>query len=179
MKIQWHENDHFSLTSKTASVAINPQQNHKNDVVCYTAINPEENTNEPFSIALPGEFEVSDVLIKVKKTPNENALVYRFFIDEISVVFFSGLENVPETSFIEGLGESVDIAIVALSEKFNAAAAKKLLGEVQPRITILGGDKNMIATSATTFNINKKEENPISVSRSGLPSESTEVWVLC
>lgn len=180
MKIQFHEQNSFQIEGKNNKVLLDPVTENLNevDLVLHSGGNNNIKNNAKKALILPGEFEISNILVKGFYTENKQNIVYKFTLDEITCAAFGGLEEVPNTKLLENLGENIDIAFINLSESFNDKKAKDLIEKTEPRMVILGGDSAYFAKMTENSGAKTAEENPLKIKKSELSAEKTEILIL-
>ena len=180
MKIQFFGNSSFGLVGKSAKVAMNMEGDAamgKVDVATDSS-GAEISLDAKKKLNLPGEYEVSDVLIRGLHTHGNSNVVFKCVIDEIEVAHFGVMDSMPMTKFFSELGENVDVALFSLSEKMEIKVVKDFLEKVDPRMVIFCGDKEMFPKAIEKLNAVVNAESEIAVSRSSLPNEITEYVIL-
>ncbi len=99
----------------------------------------------PFCINGPGEYEVKGIGVLGFPTYHDTQkgeklgknTVYRIEVDGIDILHLGDLGELPSTKDVEGFG-NVDILLVPVGGTFtiDAAAAAKLVAEIEPKIVI-------------------------------------------
>jgi len=147
--------------------------------VTYAGDNSQEFSGAKKTLCLPGEFEISDVLVRGFRTENgAKNTIFKAFFEETSIVHFGNLTDFPETKTLEQIGENIDVAFVCLSEKFPGKKAKELIEKVEPRLVIIGGDQKLFAELSGLMKVENAETNPLEVLKSKLSEETTEIKIL-
>ncbi|MCF7812788.1 MBL fold metallo-hydrolase [Candidatus Gracilibacteria bacterium] len=182
MKIQFHGENCFSVQTKDASFLFDPSGSAPSKKYDFATNSGalEENTKKLTDIkkvlSLPGEFEISGILVRGFYSRPEN-VVYKVTADNVCLVHLGSLESKPSTEFFEKLGENVDIVFVCLSEKFGVKQAKEMIETLDPRMTLIGGDQSffpkMIESGARMA-----EEDEITVTQTMVGEEKTDILVL-
>jgi len=180
MKINFLGNKSFSLKGKNAKIIFDPTENiSESDFDFATFSNAEEKfESENFKkiISLPGEFEISQILLTGFFSRPEN-IVYKAFFEDICFLHLGELEQLPDGKFFEKLGENIDVIFINLSDKCTKKLAKEIIDTIEPRMVFLGGDSSMFPKMEETFNA-KKVENNFGISKANLSDEKTEILIL-
>ncbi|MCF7905627.1 MBL fold metallo-hydrolase [Candidatus Gracilibacteria bacterium] len=181
MKIQFFGENCFSLSDKKATVVFDPNQKCTLKNVDFVTNSGQfkkatQTLSAKKTLSLPGEFEISGVLVRGFYSRPEN-VVYKVTCEDVACAHFGTLEKKPSPEFFEKLGENIDIVLLNLNEKFTPKDAKELIETLEPRWTIIGGDQSlfpkMIEEGAKLL-----EENNFSVSSTALNEEKTEILIL-
>lgn len=131
------------------------------------------------TLSLPGEFEISGVLVRGwYSDASQTNVVYKFVMEDISVVHLGDLPSVPALSFLENLGDNIDVCFVTVGEHLSVVDAKKVLETVSPRMGIFGGDKTLFPQVLEKTSASLAPENPIKITKSGLPDDQTDLMIL-
>lgn len=179
MKIQYFGDSSFGLVGKSAKVAMNVVDDGMGKVDVATSSDSSEISVEAKKkLTLPGEFEVSGVLIRGLSTDDKTNVVYKCVIEDVEIVHFGDIPAMPMASFFNELGENVDVALFNLSEKTDLKMVKEFLEKIDPRMVIFGGEKEMFPQAIEKLNAVVKPESEIAVSRSSLPTDITEYVIL-
>jgi len=178
MKIQYFGEQCFALTDKTRSILLS-----HTDGADFSAesvvLSPSGDIDVTAKriIHLPGEFEISEVLMKGFQSHPGNT-IYKVIMNEITFAHFGTLVEIPKAKLFEQLGENIDVAFVNLSEKMDAKKLKDLIDTISPRIAIVGGDVSMLPKFMEVSGAKTAETNPMEVTKSMLPSDNTDIYVL-
>ncbi len=180
MKIQFMGGDSFAVKAKEGECILNPQGavDSSIDFIAFSKARKEADSTDVKVLNLPGEFEISGILVEGFFTNNRENVVYKVVAEDIAIVHFGNLKEVPGTDFFESLGESVDIGLVTLSENFNDKMAKELIDKVDPRMVILSGDAGFFPKMVENAGAKNIEENPINITKSSLSDDKTDVVIL-
>lgn len=179
MKIQFFGNSSFLVEGKSAKVAFDPANKKLEKVDITTSSTGEEISLEAKKLlTLPGEYEISGVLVRGFYTHGNTNTVFKIALDDIVIAHFGNLPGIPKADFFDRLGENVDIALLTLRDDFDAKSAKDFLEKVDPRMVIFGGSSAVYPRIVELFNAKILPEAEMSVSRSSLPSETTEFVIL-
>lgn len=161
MEITWHGNSCFRISERgLASVVTDPYDPEvvgidpgklRAEVVTISCDNPGHNfikaiRGKAFEITGPGEYEIGGVFItgvringsSHKKTTDEVLnTVYVIDFNGLKIVHLGELNNVPNQTEVEGLGE-VHVALVPVGGKtsLNAAKAAEVISLLEPSIVI-------------------------------------------
>lgn len=181
MKIQFFGQNTFSVTNNKQSVFFNPTKDNSETGDC--ALFSETKKSADFSGAkksfhLPGEFEISEILIRGFRTENGENTIYKAVIEDTAVIHFGNLSAVPAPKTLEQLGENIDVAFICMSEAFPAKKAKELIEKTEPRMVVFGGEAKFFAEISGLMNVKNVENNPLEVTKSKLPDENTESVIL-
>jgi hypothetical protein len=150
-------------------------------------------TNEPFTIADPGEYEVKGMFVYGLAMPQEgvpwpNPIVYRFEIEGMSVGFVASLSQVPTDEQIGRL-ENIDVLLLPVGggDQLNAKQAIEVINEVEPRIVVplgfhIDGVKEKLGTVDAFCKelgvCQRQDANKLKITRKDLPAEDLMVAVL-
>ncbi len=179
MKIQFFGGSSFFVEGKSAKIIFDPQNIKVGSVDIATSSNGEDITvDAKKTLTLPGEYDISDVLVRGFYTHKETNTVFKVVLDEVVFAHFGNIPGMPKAQFFDDLGENVDVALLTLHKDFDAKNAKEFLEKVDPRMVIFGGDKEVFPKIVELFNAKIFPESEISVSRSSLPSETTDFVIL-
>ncbi len=181
MKIQFLGKNGFLITGKTATVVCDPNEKVSAKTIDFVT-NSGDFTKSCAELgakkilSLPGEFEISGVLVRGFYSRPEN-VVYKIIIDGIAIVHLGSLETKPSTEFFAKLGENVDVVLVNLNAKFGVKEVKELVETLDPRYTIVGGDQSMFPKMIEA-GARMGEENPITISTTSIVEEKSEMLIL-
>lgn len=180
MKIQFYGQNCFFLKGTDASCVFDPQENFNKTINFATNSGTAQTKNcETGKILdLPGEFEISGILVKGFFSDNQKNVVYKIIMDNLSLVHFGSMKDIPDTKFFENIGENIDIIFINLSENFDEKKAKELIEKIEPRMVFLGGDVSFFPKMVEKCAAKITEGNPISVSKSSLSDDKTEILIL-
>ena len=181
MKVQFLGGNTFLLEGADAKVVFDPSADvpiESVDVVMNSGEADVSMVGEYKKVlALPGEFEISQVLMMGYYSSPEN-VVYRVILEDIAFVHFGNLIEVPGSKFFDKLGENIDVIFVSLGEGFDEKKAKNLIEQIEPRVAFLGGDASLFPKMIEIIGAKVKEENPVSLTKSQLSDDKTEVFIL-
>ena len=181
MKIQFFGNTTFSATGKNARIAFNPEDNFAEKNLDFT-MNSDGRTPSGVEakkfLTLPGEYEISDVLVKSMAQKDGKNVLFKVVMDDLSLIYCGEMEEKPAKEVLEELGEDIDILIVNISEKFPAKKVKDFLETIEPRVAFIGGDSTKFAELNGLMAITMSEENPVNISRSNLSEDKSEYYIL-
>lgn len=154
--------------------------NNEDSELDFLMVSSEEvqNTAAKKVLNLPGEFEISDVLITGLFTDERSNTVFKTFADDISLVHMGHVQAAPKSEFFEKLGESVDVLLVHTSEDFKVKALKDLVNKIDPRVLIVSGDTAFLPEAKEAFNAKILEQNSLKVSRSKFSDDQTEAYIV-
>jgi hypothetical protein len=179
MKIQFFGGSSFLVEGKSAKVAFDPADKKLGKVDITTSSTGAEISLEAKKLlTLPGEYEISGVLVRGFHTHGDTNTVFKIAIDDIVVAHFGNLPGMPKAEFFDRLGENVDIALLTLRDDFDAKSAKDFLEKVDPRMVVFGGNATIYPRIVELFNAKVLPEASITTSRSSLPTDTTEFVIL-
>lgn len=181
MKIQWHEQISFSGQASTGTFAFNPTRAEAHEqftFACFTNGQVIAGINSGKNFALAGEYEMSDILMRGFQHKIDNEVIFKIVADGITCAYFGAIKTIPEPKILKELGENVDVAIVNLTEGFEAKKAKELIEKVEPRYAIVGGDQIYFAELKNLMKVTLHEKNSIKIAKASVMDEGTEVVVL-
>ena len=180
MKIQFFGGNTFYVEGKEAKVVFDPGEDYSGSVDFATNSGSADFSGVQESkkrLMLPGEYEISGVLVMGYFSTSEN-VVYKVVMDDISLVHFGLLTEMPSAKFFDKLGENIDVIFVSLQEGFNEKLVKDLIETLEPRMAFLAGDRSFFPKMVESVGAKTVEENPMKISRSQLSDEKTEVLIL-
>ena len=179
MKIQFFGGSSFLIDGKSAKVVFDPLDAKVGTVDVATSSNGAEiTTDAKKKLTLPGEYDISDVLIRGFHTHGDSNTVFKIVLDEVVIAHFGNIPGMPKAQFFDDLGENVDVALLTLNKDFDTKNAKEFLEKVDPRMVIFGGDAEVFPKIVELFNAKIVSESEVSVSRSSLPSDTTDFMIL-
>lgn len=180
MKIQSQGASSLILSNKKNQIAFNPESALTGEVDFVALSTPQAKTDIEAKriFSLPGEFEVSGILATGLFSDDQANVVYKAVIEEIAVVHFGNLKEVPMVDFFEKLGENVDIIVVVMSEDFDDKKAKILIDKIDPRMALILGDNTYFPKMVENMGAKIAEENPMTISKSYLSDDKTDVIIL-
>jgi L-ascorbate metabolism protein UlaG (beta-lactamase superfamily) len=180
MKIQFCGENSFYVTGKSGSVVFDANEgfDQKASFATNSQSKEQKSLKEIKQLILPGEFEISGILIKGFYTNDQKNVVYKVIIDEISIAHFGEISEIPKEKLFTNLGENIDIAFINLSENFNEKKAKELIDKIEPRMVFIGGDNQFFPKIIEIAGAKIMEENPINVKKSELSDDRTEIRIL-
>jgi hypothetical protein len=181
MKIQFFGGTTFGAFGKKARIVFDPTDNFAEKNLDFTTSSngrTPQGIDAKKTLSLPGEFEISNVLVKSLAQKNRENTIFKVIMEELSIVNCGNLVDTPDKQLFEELGEDIDILIINISEKFPAKKVKDLLETIEPRVAFIGGDSTKFAELNGIMAITMGEENPISISRSTLSEDKSEYYIL-
>lgn len=149
----------------------------------------------PFLIDCAGEYDVKNVLIEgVHSFHDDNKgadrgsnIIYRFEIDDISIVHLGYLGHILESSQLEKLA-GTDILLIPIGGTYtlNAKQAVEVISQIEPRIVIpmqyktddLKLDIDGLDKFVKEMGITPSYEEKLKISKKDLPSDDMELLVL-
>ena len=179
MKIQSFGCRAFFVVGDEAKIVFDPESGFSEvvDIATNSCDEGCDSVDSKKSLTLPGEYEVSGVLVMGYFSDGKN-VVYKAVVDGISLVHFGVLSAIPDTAFFDKLGENIDVVFVSLSEQFDEKLAKQLIEQLEPRIAFLGGDAAFFPKMVEILGAKNVGENSMKVSRSQFSDDKTEVLIL-
>ncbi|MCF7846674.1 MAG: MBL fold metallo-hydrolase [Candidatus Gracilibacteria bacterium] len=180
MKIQFFGGKTFGLFAKNARVVLDAPAKFPEKKLDIATTSTEEDLSALDAkkvLSLPGEYEISEILVKGFQ-PKQGRVTFKITMEDIAVAHFPAITLVPEAKFIDRLGENVDVVLLPLGEDLTPKTAKKLIEEIDPRVVIFGGDPQFFPEIKEMTGAQILEENSVDISRSKLPEEKTEYWIL-
>ncbi len=181
MKIQFFGGTTFGAFGKNARVVFDPPANfaEKNlDFVTNSSGEEVMGIDAKKVLTMPGEYEISDVLVKSLAQKSRENILFKVVLDDLSIVHCGEMINLPDKEVFENLGEDIDVLIVNISEKFPAKKVKELIETLDPRVAFIGGDSTKFAELNSIMPITMSEENPLTISRSNLSEDKSEYYIL-
>lgn len=178
MKIQFNGGQSFSLEGKEVKCLFDPETEEQADFAMFSQKKAKMVKGVKKNLLLPGEFEISGALIQGFYTDSAKNIVFKVMLEDVTFAHFGEMKDVPGSKFFEDLGESIDVIFMNLSTDFDEKKAKDLLGKIEPRMAILGGDVAYFPKMVELAGAKTSEENPMKLVRSGLSDDKTEVVIL-
>lgn len=180
MKIQFHGDRYFSITGKKVKCLFDPSEGvtEAADFATFSDLSDKSKVATKKNLALPGEFEISGALINTFYSDGNTNLITRVVLEEVKILHFGNIKEMPSTDVFEGLGESIDLIFINLSDDFNEKSAKDLIEKIEPRMVILGGDNTYFPKMVESVGAKTIEDNPLKISKSSLSDDKTEVVIL-
>ena len=162
---------------KNASMEFEPDSGFGDEVTCatFSSGKVDEKVKTDKALYLPGEYEIAGILVRGLYTDNRANVVFKVTTDDIALAHFGNIADVPEGAFFEELGENVSVAIIQVSEGFDAKKAKALLDKVGPRYVLVSGDEGQYKELIDSVGAKKAEEDKLSVSKSALAEDRMDV----
>lgn len=180
MKIQSEGGSSLRLSTKKNQIIFNPLSAPTGEVDIIGLSEPKSTsvfaTKKLFN--LPGEYEVSGVLAQGFFTDDQSNVAYKVVVEEIAVVHFGNLKEVPTADFYEKLGENVDLIVLALNDDFDDKKAKMLIDKLDPRMVIVIGDSTYFTGMIDKTGAKMAEEEVITITKTGFSDDKTEVIIL-
>ncbi len=179
MKIQYFGGSSFGVVGKTAKIAMNATDDAMGKVDIATSSDSSEISIEAKKkLTLPGEYEVSGVLVRGQHTHDNKNVVFKCVIEDVEIVHFGDTPTIPMAKFFNELGENVDIAFFNLTANTEMKMVKDFLEKVDPRMVVFGGDKEAFPKAIEKLNAVVKAESEITISRASLPTDTTDYVIL-
>lgn len=156
--------------------------------------NLEGAQGSPFIISDPGEYEVKGAFVTGIQDPSvdagqeERPVIYRFFIESMSIGFLGQLKRKLTEREIEAL-ESIDILLLPVGggDVMDSKLASETIAEIEPRIVVplhydIPGIKTKLSgvdTFCKALGVCKRQDvNKLKLSKKDLPTEDMHVMVL-
>lgn len=182
MKVQFYGNDCFSIENKDQAVVFNPNDSFREKSVDIAFISSEDIDidnvkNAKKTIHLPGEFEISGILVRGFYADDKKTVIYKIVFEGISFIYFGGIEDAPSKELFKKLGENMDMIFVTLAESFNGKKVKDLIELIDPRMAFLGGDSQFFP-KMIELGAKIEQENHISVNKALTNEEKIDMIVL-
>ncbi|MFA5069711.1 MAG: MBL fold metallo-hydrolase [Patescibacteria group bacterium] len=209
MQIQWFGLSYYKIQTKDAVILVNPYASKfglktphfKADILLISQENEEYNyrpagLSNPFTIDSPGEFELKDVFVysvpfyPENKKESEKGPINQFLLEAegMTLAFLAGLNSVPTEEQLERFDE-VDVLFIPVGGKevLDAAAASKVISEIEPRIVVpmhykTPGLKLSLADAnlfCREMGIKESESlEKLKISAKDLPQDETKVFLL-
>lgn len=185
MKIQFFGQNAFRIEGKGASFIFDPNTGCKGQKADFMLNSGAADAHESDlegckkAFGLPGEFEISDVLVTgYFSDTNRNNVMYLCTIDEMHCVHTGNLDGSMATKTVEQLGENVDVLFVNLSSKYDEKMAKKLMDTLAPRYVFVGGDEALFPKITAEANARAEGEDTFVVNKSALGEDKMEILLL-
>ncbi len=180
MKIQSEGGSSLQISNKANQVLFNPVSAASGETDILALSEPQKKSDMPSKkmFNLPGEYEVSGILAQGFYTDDRTNIAYKVVVEEVAVVHFGNLKEVPTADFFEKLGENVDIIVLALNADFDDKKAKTLIDKLDPRMALVIGDETYFAGMKDKAGAKTAEEEVLNVSKSGLSDDKTDVLIL-
>ncbi|PID70298.1 hypothetical protein CSB37_02840 [bacterium DOLZORAL124_38_8] len=178
MKVKFFGGSTFDVTGAEKKIMFNAVSDLESYDVALSSNNSGDVAGAKKTFGLPGEFEISDILLRGFRTEKGASTIFKVFLKDTSIVHLGNLTEIPETGTLKELGENIDVAIVILSESFTAKKAKELIDTIEPRMVLVGGDETHFPALKALMPVEIITENTIEVDRSKLSDEATEVKIL-
>ncbi|MDP3837150.1 MAG: MBL fold metallo-hydrolase [bacterium] len=150
----------------------------------------------PFVIDCPGEYDVKNVLIEGVDSYHDETngserghnTIYRFVIDDISIVHLGDLGQVLDSAQLEKLA-GTDILLIPVGGKYTLDAKKAVetIAQIEPRIVIpmhyktddlKMDDIDGVEKFVKEMGLTPTYEEKLKISKKDLPSEDMELVIL-
>ena len=177
MKVTHQGQNGFLVEDKKVSVVCNPADDFAKAVEFTTLSNPEggeANFETKKVLHLPGEFEISKILVKGIFSDQRKNVVFKIVSDDIAVANLGSIEEIPDSSWFENLGENVSLVMLTVSEKMDAKKAKDLIEKIDPRYALITGDQNQFP-KLKEMGAQIPEENSVTVNKTSLAEDRTDI----
>ena len=113
MKIQFFGGSSFLVETKSAKVAFDPADKKMGKVdIMTSSMGKEVSLEAKKLLTLPGEYEISGVLVRGFHTNDDKNTVFKITLEDVVVAHFGNLPGMPKSSFFDALGENVDVALI-------------------------------------------------------------------
>jgi L-ascorbate metabolism protein UlaG (beta-lactamase superfamily) len=153
MELEYFGANCVKITTKKASLVVDDNLEQlglkgitkPRDIAVYTSATEGTNPGAYFTIAAPGEYEVSDVSIQgiaarahMDQEGTKNAVIYRFVIDDVRVAVVGHIYPELSDEQLEALG-MIDILFVPIGGNgytLDGIGALKVIKKIEPKIVI-------------------------------------------
>jgi len=180
MKIQYYGTNTFSAEGKDTRLIFAPEKDteiKETDILfCPSGECPAHGGKK--ELTLPGEFEISGVLIKGFYSEGKTNTAFKADLDGIVLAHLGELKSAPEKEFYNKLGENVDVLFLCLNEKIGVKEAKDIIENIDPRYIIIGGDQSHFPAATKDLGAKTAEENVLKIARSDFSDEVSQVLIL-
>lgn len=182
MKIQFYGDGCFQIETKDDAVVFNPNKNFEGenaDVAFLTSgeVHPDPVPNVKKTLSLPGEFEISGILIRGFYSDDQKDVLFKVIFDDVAYVYLGNITQKPSTEVLKKLGENVDVIFINASEAFPAKDIRKTLEEIDPRVAFVGGDSaqfpKMVEQGAKM-----ESDNSMVISKGTLNEDKMDIVIL-
>ena len=180
MKIQYFAQGCFTVDGNDVAVVFDPTDAFTSSSIdiafcsdgeqCYTA--------NKKTLTLPGEYEISGVLVKGFSTQNRTNNVFKVDIDGIVLAHMGRLTAVPEKEFFTSLGENIDVLFLSVTEALDSKAVKQIIDAIDPRYVFFGGDEVLRSKMITEMGAKRAEETSFKLTRSQFSDDQSFLVVL-
>ena len=177
MKITYQGQNGFLLEANKSKVICNPPADFDTDVEFATNSVPNQDASgfeAKKVLSLPGEFEISKILVKGIYSDNRENVVFKIVSDDIAIAHMGAMTEIPTSKWLEDLGENVSLIMITVSEKLNARDAKELIDKIDPRYALVTGDATQFP-KLTELGGQTSEEPTVTLSKSSLSEDRTDI----
>lgn len=182
MKIQFYGQDCFSIENKDNSFVFNPNeafQNQSTDVALLSLSSDTTVTipNAKKTLALPGEFEISGILIRGVYADDRKNVLYKVIFEDIACIHLGNIIEKPSKETLKKLGENVSVLFVSVTSEFDAKMVRQVIEDIDPRVAFVGGDTSffpkMLEQGAKI-----EESSSMTITKSSFNDDKTDVFIL-
>ena len=180
MKIQSLSEKTFKLVGKNAQGIINPKDISQTQDLDFTLISQfgsSDKSQSKKTFALPGEFEISGVLIKSFVSDSNQNNIFKVAMDDVVCAHLGTFREEITPEKAEQLGENIDVAFINVAADFGYKKILNLLDKIEPRAVIFYGDRALFPELKSKFAISFLEENEKDFSRNILSEEKTDYYI--
>ncbi len=177
MKITHHSNNTFLVEDKKVKIVCNPDENFDQNVEFATLSNPEGGTIKGETkkiLHLPGEFEISKILVKGIFSNSRNNVIFKIVADDIAIAHLGNITELPTSQWFEKLGENVSLIMLNVSDEFDAKKAKELIEKIDPRYALVTGDAGQFPKLAE-MGAQTPEDKSVNLTRASLGEDRTDI----
>ncbi len=181
MKIQFYGQNCFEVSTKDASLVFDPNSKFSHDDLDFATDSGgfregiQKIKNVKKTLSLPGEFEISGVLVRGFLSHPKNT-VYKVFLEGFSLVHFGTLQQMPSDEFLKQIGEN-DVLFFSLHDKFGPKSAKEVIEKLDPRFAFIGGDEKLFPKMGE-LGAKVSAENPFSFTDKEFHEEKMDILIL-
>jgi L-ascorbate metabolism protein UlaG (beta-lactamase superfamily) len=150
MDIIWHGYSCFTIKTSQAAAVINPYKEDfglklpslRGDIVLVTG-NIEGFDNhtavkgDPILIDWPGEYEVKEIAVMAKKSPENKSLFLTVVAENVKICYMENIGKELSDDILEAIGD-VDILLIAVGGDggTDAQTAHKIIEAIEPRAVV-------------------------------------------
>jgi len=177
MKVTYQGENGFLIEDKKIKVICNPPESFSTETDFATRSTPGEDQAKFETkkvLCQPGEFEISQILVKGIFSDRRTNVVFKIVSDDIAVAHLGHIEDIPPTEWFENLGENVALVMIHLSEKLNGSQAKELIDKIDPRFALISGDKSQFPKLSES-GAKTAEEESVTISKSSLAEDRRDI----
>ena len=128
------------------------------------------------ALTMPGEYELSQILIKGVKIGTTTA--FKLTVEDMTIVHFGDLKAMPKAAELEEIGENITAVFVAVSPSFDAKKVDELIDKITPPIAIVGGEASLFASVVTECGAKLQGDSAFELKRSAIMPDGAQVLIL-